>query len=206
MHAVIVTKESFLEEVKEHELVHFMDNRDVTRFTKFRKPKTSHLWFDVLSWPGSLLINGDCGCFVFSRIHDMFQFFRGKDPDFGYWAEKLVATDKTDSHEAYNPERFRSKILEWAKEYADSATPEGRGMGENERKSLFEAIELDVLCDLGSQDLDRAKARDFGWEGVHIFQDFWEVDCMEYTPRFVWNCHAIQWAIERYDRMKGMQG
>ena len=46
-------------------------------------------WFDLITWPGSLTINGDCGTYTFSRITDMFEFFRGYGINPQYWAEKV---------------------------------------------------------------------------------------------------------------------
>jgi hypothetical protein len=51
--------------------------------------------FDVVTWPGHLSISGDMGCFVFTRVDDMFTFFRGHEdaPNLGYsakWGEMTL--------------------------------------------------------------------------------------------------------------------
>jgi hypothetical protein len=35
-----------------------------------------------------------------------------------------------------------------------------------------------------------------------VFEDFREVDCEEYTHRFLWCCYALAWGIEKYDAAK----
>jgi hypothetical protein len=42
-------------------------------------------------------------------------------------------------------------------------------------------------------------ARDFQWQGKHLFNDFWEVNNRAYTFAFLWCCYAISWAIQQYD-------
>ena len=140
---------------------------------------------------------------MFCRSNDMFDFFRGRhDPDLAYLAEKLVAVDKRDGHEKYDEETFRERVLEWAEEFAAEYFDLEEGVNVDERKLFFERINEEVLCDLGSQGMDLSKALYFEWDGHLVFQDFWEVDLTEYTPRFVWCCHAIVWAIDQYDKMK----
>jgi len=34
------------------------------------------------------------------------------------------------------------------------------------------------------------------------FEDFWEIDCHDYTYSFVWCCYAIAWGIQVYDAAK----
>lgn len=194
-----VTKESFLKDVSNHAMTVIAD-ADTTRVLRFMNPKSTDYMFDIVTWGSTLCISGDCGTFVFNRLNDMFTFFRGRNQNLGYWAEKLVATDKTDSHERYSEDRFKAKALEWAEEYADS-----HGMAEDERSFFMYKIDDDILYDLGDESLDRGKVRDFVWNGDNIFQDFWEVDCKEYTQRFVWNCYAIVWAIEQYDAAAAAQ-
>lgn len=92
-------KEQFLRDVSEHVLTVLRDD-GVERHLRFRKPGTYCYGFDLLTFPGHLLITGDCGSFLFRRLDDMFQFFRAdREPvnelhiNPQYWSEKLQATD-----------------------------------------------------------------------------------------------------------------
>src|ERR1700722_8964450 len=73
-----------------------------------RKP-TSFYWFDVITWPGCLTINGDMETFTFSRVTDMLEFFRGHEPNYGYWAEKARGGTQV---RRYSDERFRQLVAE----------------------------------------------------------------------------------------------
>jgi hypothetical protein len=83
------------------------------------RPGYSCYWFDLITWPGSLTINGDCGTFTFSRITDMFEFFRsryGINPQ--YWAEKLRAPEPSGAKK-YSPDLFRRQVAEEVTEAAE---------------------------------------------------------------------------------------
>ena len=91
------TLEQFLEDVKNHELT-IVKNDGVFRHLKFSNPNDCNQYFNITTSPNYLVITGDMGSLVFSRLYDMFDFFRSDDlkinPD--YWAEKIQST----SHEA----------------------------------------------------------------------------------------------------------
>ena len=91
------TLEKFLDDVKNHELT-IHQNNGVYRHLTFSKIGDCHQCFNITTFPDHLVITGDMGTLVFSRLHDMFNFFRSDDlrinPD--YWAEKIQST----THEA----------------------------------------------------------------------------------------------------------
>jgi hypothetical protein len=155
--------------------------------------------FDVITWPGYLAYTGDMGCFVFARIPDMFEFFRGRDGavvDSRYLAEKAVAADKHDGIEEYSADLFRAAIKRDFDDYAER-------MPEDERASLWESIEDDVLC-YADDGQERAvdAASGFQWRRDTVFPDFWEHRLRDFTGRFVWCCYAVPWAIRQYDALK----
>jgi hypothetical protein len=162
---------------------------------KFR-PTSSAYWFDLVTWPGCLAINGDCGSFLFSRQQDMFDFFRsryGINPQ--YWAEKVQAGQTA----AYSQDKFRQHVAEEAKDC------------EGDYPGLTAAIEARIFGDLrewdtGYEDGAREALRDFtylpaGAKGEPFtFADAWEWDLRDYDWQFLWCCHAIRWGIRQYDR------
>jgi len=157
--------------------------------------------FDLVTWPGFLCFCGDMGEFVFSRAADMFSFFRGsghrnnKHPtlavNFGYWAEKCKAVDKSDGIRKYDPGKFREVITEILNDDED-VTDE-----------LRQVVEDEVLwaADDGPH-AAHAAANDFEWNGKMYFQDFWEHSLEVYTYRFLWCCYAMAWGIAEYDKGK----
>lgn len=72
-------------------------NDGIYRHLRFGQPGTGTMAFSLTTWPGYLAYTGDMGDYMFCRLDDMFQFFRtDRQPNYGYWAEKVVAMDKQD--------------------------------------------------------------------------------------------------------------
>jgi hypothetical protein len=204
-----LTEEQFLKDIATHEMTVLMDN-GIYRHLRFSKPKRSDMWFDVVTWPGFLAYTGDMGGFVFTRINDMFQFFRtdaekeglGINPS--YWGEKLEAVDRNGSKGSYkefDPERMREHIEEHVAEWIEE-----EGLTKDEAEELRDEIENDIrpFLDDGPHEAYRA-VRDFSFKQNHRtyeFHDAWEWRCEEYTFRYIWCCYALAWAIRIYDASK----
>jgi hypothetical protein len=158
-----------------------------------------HMQFDVVTWPGYLAYAGDMGSFVFSRLPDMFEFFRGRQTamiDRGYLAEKAVASDRHDGLRAYSEEMLRRAVKADFDAFIEAHEPD-------DADELWEAIEEDVLSCADNHVGAVNAALEFHWPrgrgGRAVFPDFWEHRVEDYTPRFWWCCYAIPWAIEQYD-------
>lgn len=169
-------------------------DQGVHRHLKFRIDGSMVFGFDVVTWPGHLAISGDMGDYVFRRLHDMFEFFRGEPGkvNASYWAEKIQATAKHGGHEEYSPDRFREEIMDWLTDQDESPDVD---------PDLLEAVESEVLTHADDCELIAIRAAmDFTHDGKHVFQDFYEVSCREYTYHYLWCLHAIVWAISQYDK------
>jgi hypothetical protein len=156
--------------------------------------------FDVITWPGYLCYSGDMGCFVFTRLRDMFEFFRGRETamvDRGYLAEKAVASDKHDGITRYSEDLFKAAVKSDFDAYTEDWSDQDR------KDELWNEIESDVLA-ASDDGIDGAiaAASGFKFEGRHVFSDFWEHRLEDHTGRFWWCCYAIPWAIARYDEAK----
>lgn len=180
-----LTEERFLKEVEQHGMTALRDD-GLYRHLRFRRPDTSSMSFDILTWPGHLAYTGDMGSYVFTRISDMFTFFRGHSPNPGYWSEKCIAADR-DGIEEFDQDAFRESIMRRLAEAED--LPDG----------TREEVERRVLgcIDDGEHEAMRA-AIYFEHDGFR-FRDFWEARCRTYTHRFMWCCYALPWAIKQYD-------
>lgn len=205
----VVTEAEFLKHVASHAMTIERDD-GVYRHLIFAQPANSwHHRFEIVTWPGALCIRGDMGTYVFSRVTDMFAFFRHSTQDGrlyindGYWAEKLIASEcngrRSDGVERFDPDIFRDAVNRW---YAEHVRHNMRGMPD-ERRSLRLALEEEVLAyaDAGEHEAMRA-ACTFEHEGVRM-TDFWEVGCRRYTVQFIWSLYAIAWAIRCYDERHG---
>lgn len=176
------------------------------------QPQTSGwFWFDLITVPGTLIFQGDGYSYVFSRLEDMFEFFRVRklshiDPH--YWSEKLTTRDGRDGTKDYDETLFATQVREAVAE----ATADGRLPG------LAEAVERDVF-ESGEYRFSEAEARrvldQFSYYEDErdryalghrppdfTFDNAWEWDLRDYSWWFLWACHAIVWGIALYDAHK----
>lgn len=187
--------ERFVNDVAAHEMT-VKNDTGLYRHLTFRKPDTFACGFHITTWPGYLCISGDMGCFVFTRLTDMFEFFRigGINPQ--YWAEKLTATDR-EGHRRFSRELYRQAVeSDFAGWEFDS---------EEDRKAAWSEIEDEWTGILGADTVEDAMRQATDWVcpvSQQRFQDFWEHTLEDYSFRFLWCCFAIQWAIKRYDVAK----
>lgn len=204
------TEADFLKDVAAHEMEVLRDD-GVYRHIRFKKPGTGCMHFDLVTWPGYLAYSGDMGCYVFSRLNDMFEFFRmdahdwNKNPNRlsinpSYWAEKIIATDKNGGHEEWDEDEFTRRVNEvrvgwmrWAKSL---------GIDKDERRELWEDVENDVLSEPSNEHLCVAKIYEYykRIDGeASEFMDFFEGNLNRYTFHFLWCCYALAWGINKYD-------
>jgi hypothetical protein len=199
-----VTNESFLKDVESHSLTILKDD-GVYRHIKMRNPNSSEMYYEIITYPNFLVYSGDMGCFVFSRIEDMFNFFRMKGDEFGinpgYWGEKLEAVDRMDGASEWSQESFEEAVYEtlnnWI-EYAVDSEYDADFIEEQKDK-------VEHLIDESREHECHAVAAMNNWstdkDGVD-FSDFWESGTTRATSRYIWCCYAIVWAIRQYDEAK----
>ncbi len=181
----------FLKDVAEHGMTALRDD-GVHRHIQFRKPGTGIDGFDLITWPGHLCFTGDRGTYVFSRLTDMFMFFRTdrEQPrneqtlfiNRGYWAEKLLAIDKHCGVEEYVEDLARARLIEALKEHGGTKA---------KRREIYD----EVTYHLGDGEHEAKNAlREY-------FTDSWEWRLTDYTYGFTWACYAIAWGIQQYDHI-----
>jgi hypothetical protein len=225
------SQERFLRDAASHRMTVLRDD-GVERHLRFRTPGTVCYGFDLLTFPGHLLITGDCGSFLFRRLEDMFKFFRA-DRKSGdelcinpqYWSEKLEATDCSGARggaaKEYSEEKFKASIKRWfdrhfEEEIANDAesdqelwdyeeTAEDRPAKVAERKAKRDEIWARIASDVLSCGDNEHDALDAAMRfECHGFRfhDFFEVDNRDYTFHFIWCAYAIAWGIKQYDAAK----
>jgi hypothetical protein len=197
--------EQFENDVAEH-TVSVLREDGLYRHLRCRRDDSYIYGFDIITWPGYLCYSGDMGCFVFTRLPDMFAFFRGRRTamvDRGYLAEKAVAADKHDGIREYSEELFRAAIKVDFDTFVESHSLEPSRAAE-----VWQSIEDDVLSSADNHSEAVSAALAFQWpldaygRGRHVFPDFWEHRLEDYTTRFGWCCYAVPWAIEHYDALR----
>ncbi len=207
MNEYACTEAVFLEHVSQHTMTVIRDD-GVYRHIRFKRQDSSFYWFDLITWPGALCIDGDCGTYVFRRLDDMFEFFR-TDREYltrkgcqlainpSYWGEKLQAEDKHSGFHEFSKELVTESVKRWFDDWVESEEP-----SEFRKSNLWEAIEDDVLyySDNDPQDFMQA-IHEFEHDGFR-FTDFWEARTEDYTFQFIWCCYAIAWGVKTYDEHK----
>lgn len=209
--------QSFLRAVANHQMTIARDDAEF-RHLQFRRPDSTAYSFSITTFPGYLVMTGDMGAWTFSRLRDMFEFFRKRpddrdqlciNPD--YWAGKLVASDCNGrvvcGAEEYDSDLFRREIYRRAVGLCREAKEQG--VDRDGRKDLIEQLK-DVLefVDDESSAFNSAGAFEFHHPALRRplrLDDFWEVDCNSWRGHYIWACYAIVWAIQQYDAAKTAQ-
>ncbi|MER6098410.1 hypothetical protein ABT154_21630 [Streptomyces sp. NPDC001728] len=184
----------FADDVSEHELEIILD-QGVHRHLLFKAPGHSFYWFEIVTWPGSLVIRGDVSDHAFSQqttfilnlAEDMLPYFRGNGFNPSYWVQKVRGGEGA---KRYSPDAFRRQVVEELKTYGADA-------------QLTAAVREELLedSDLRTEEAAREALDSFS-AGDFRFHDTFEWDLTEFTPQFLWCLRAILWGIARYDEAK----
>lgn len=193
-------RERFFMDTKNHLMTVFLDEC-VYRHIRFSIPGSSIYRFDLVTWPGYLAITGDMGSSTFSRVHDMFTFFRA-EPGRGdkpaeaiginpsYWAEKLVAIDRHGWKE-FDQEHFRRVIVEQIREYGEPGKK--RKILKDAREQIFSALAEDQGGIAAMTTAYCFKSNGF------TFHDLFDHNFEKPKFHFLWLLWAIVWGIRQYD-------
>lgn len=194
------SRERFERDTAKHEMTVLHDD-GVYRHVRYSAPGTYCYGYDLVTWPGHLVICGDMGDWMFSRLHDMFEFFGGPmsagpgreiNPD--YWSEKLRGPGN-DTARRYSGEAYRARVREWLADTCEE-------FDEDDAAVLRAAVGEQLLSREAEQEHD-------AHEMLRVFEclvacckvrieDSWEWDLREYHPWFLWACWAIVRGIEQY--------
>jgi hypothetical protein len=191
------SRDRFQRETAGHEMTVLHDD-GLYRHLRFNAPGGGFNWFDLITVPHALIYRGDGESFVFSRIEDMFEFFRSPAGRIypGYWAEKL--TSSPDAAKSYSEDLFRQHVAEAVKECEGDFS----GLGKAVEEEFFGE---DSYCNTEYEETAREALNSFeyqpdGAEGdPFTFEDSWEWDLRGWDWWFLWACQAIVWGIAQYD-------
>jgi len=167
----------FPNSIKDHKLTIIRDE-GLYRHLRFSRPDTCTMRFDIITWPGYLAFVGDMGDWVFARIPDMLEFFRGDRINPSYWAEKVQAGECRE----YSEDVAR----EWIKEALDE--------GE------FTDEERDQVSEIVTDDGEVYTRLQIGDSCLGEFLQDASFDA--YTYHYIWCCLALVWGIKQYDAAK----
>jgi len=170
----------------------------VNRVIEFINPTDFTGHFKIVTWSGELCISGDYGTFVFSRVDDMFKFFRDRKINPGYWGQKLNSISVWGGYKDFCPHLFRENVEEWTLDQLS----ENDELNEEQKVDIMGSVKSEILsC---SEDGEvRAYDATQNFENEHInFHDFWEVRSDKPSPQYIHSLFSIVWAIKQYDDYK----
>ncbi|MFT4471399.1 hypothetical protein ACMX2H_15965 [Arthrobacter sulfonylureivorans] len=194
--------ESFTGDTDQHGMNILLD-QGVYRHVRFQKESGSSMyWFDLITTPGLLTINGDMGTYTFSREHDMFPWFNSGYVNEGYWSQKLRASDHRPNHSIreFDDDTFRRFVIEdfWERRVDESPVFAAAVW----RAIKDELIGVYVLPDDQREAIEKLDQFDCGgW----TYSEPWEHDFTKPDYTYLWNLHAILWGIQRYYAAKEEQ-
>lgn len=197
------TESEFLKDVATHKMtILYADG--LYRHLKFRASINCwNQWFEIITWPNALTLAGDMGTWTFSRVEDMFTFFRGSADgplkiNEGYWAEKLQGGDCYGSRAGamqFDADYFRELLFRQPRE-CHSLEADQIEFIERELKNDFRR------CEDNEHEAVRI-AYEFHCEvpgyGRFEFSGSDLPDGRVYTYRFIWCLYAIVWGIRQWD-------
>lgn len=172
------------------------------RHLRFSKPNTGSYRFDLLTWPGYLTITGDMGCYTFTRLPDMFEFFIGYI-NTDYWAEKIADGGRA-SVKTHDEDQFKAWLIQ---DFWEGS----RDMDATEARLWWEALRSDVFNDayMGDQDSCHAVLRELDLNGMNIpaehYMNDWDKTWNAYEWQFEFCLAAIVTGIRTYQAHKAQE-
>ncbi|MFJ9378880.1 hypothetical protein [Streptomyces sp. NPDC101455] len=169
------------------------------RHLHFDFPRASWKWCEVLTWPGSLILNGGLGSWLFLATgEDLIEMLRpsasSQRVDPLYWEGKLAPGSGT--ARTYSPDRATAYIRETACGLA------------SDFPGLAQDVDTDILdgrpaTDLSTEGGLRAALAAFEelhgctYEGLHFPVQSWDLE--RFDVWFLLSCVVLPWAVEQYD-------
>lgn len=190
-------EEQFLADVSKHVMTIDKDDGECRSIT-YAIPGQFQYRFGIHTWPGFLCIHGDMGCYVFSRVRDMFEFFRGDvgriSP--GYWAEKCQASDARNKIRQFTHEFAKQSIQQFVEDGVEE-------LGAEQAADVRKSAQAQVLSRIYDSEYEvREALRSFRHPHFSFGDAYWEMRLDDYTYHYIWCCHAIVWGIQQYDNAK----
>ncbi|WP_371605028.1 hypothetical protein OG345_42175 (plasmid) [Streptomyces sp. NBC_01220] len=151
-------------------------------------------WFEIATWPGTLIFQGPSGAWTFGRgVDDMAAYVKDTPVNVPYWADLLLHH----SNPAY---------VYAGKDRATQYIWEAVQTAENTFPDLPEAVEATFFAPYASADLDTedgflVSASTFEHDDFRFDVQDWDLKIID--SGFAYACHALSWAIDLWAAGKG---
>lgn len=166
------------------------------RHLRFNSPN-SFYWFDIITWPKGLTINGGMGTFTLKVDEDdvLALFLRSASPS--YWQEKVYSTDRNDGHYGWLSDVFDEKVRAAVDTWAAD-------LDEDDAVLLRDRVDMEVLAYSHSAGGAMLAVSTFSFGG-RSFTGWGDWDCEGLSDRFMFNCFALRDAAGQYRSWKDSQ-
>lgn len=193
--------ERFTRETASHQITVLRDD-GLYRHLRFSDEAKSLNWWDLITWPYNLIVNGSHGSHHFCRFgpdtKDMFALFRSgiwrdgsQHINPGYWAEKARAGKV----KSWSEQKFRT----WLVDEAASLESRHPGTVEAVGKQILHSDEHNTEY----EETARYAVAQFSHGDVRLrFPDEWELSFEDFDWQYLWQCHAAVAGIAQYDTRK----
>jgi hypothetical protein len=184
--------EQFLKDVKNH-TVKVLYDVGLYRHYSASNNNSSIDYFEVLTYPGGIMIRGDRGVYVWERNVDSLEWF--KTSDINYLATKVVAVDKCSTVWEYSHEEFIKIFTEELKEFFDDKIPENIQESLETLQTEFVTTKdnvRDVLDDFVNENNVR---NEYGVFDVDESVSHIDADVLSYS--YIWATLAVKWLLNR---------
>ncbi|WIB65304.1 hypothetical protein [Curtobacterium sp. MCBD17_040] len=172
------------------------------RHLMFRAPDTNFDWYELLTSPGLLTINGDMGTFTFTRDRDdMLGFFlNGRDEariNPPYWAQKVAAEGRrSTSVQDFGKEEYRAWLVDEFLDVADTLSSDA------ERADLWATVEDTLIGGVTSR--EEAHWNLDAWDDPRMPLEDWSeyFGGAVFSVHFLWCLWAIVAGLRQYAAAK----
>lgn len=199
-------KEDFLEQTKAHTMEVLLDN-GYYRHLKFTNNGSNIYRYDLITYPGGLVIRGDMGTYVFERLPDMFEFFRSEGKltiNPGYWGEKLQTDERRSGYLQWSEKEAIESVYKYIDQFIESED-------ENWPQEIVDMLKKDVQSlDLSGQWIAASELEHYNFFESDESNEFYEFTFdvydffdgssnEEYSFHYIWCLWAIVYGILQYD-------
>lgn len=173
--------------LKDHKIKQLHSDGEPGRIWRCKKDGTNVMAFTICAPPGWLIMYGDMGECMWSRLKDMLEFVRSSIDSLGYFSEK-VSRDCV----------IREEREELAHEWVESFSSEWlANSGEALSKDRME--ELRTIKDNLKYDSDLDSFKNEVWNSNLVHDGDSMPNLRYYTYSYLWKIEALKWFIANLD-------
>jgi hypothetical protein len=175
------------ENLKDHVITQLHKDGEGGRRWLCSRPQSSVYRFHVYAPPGWLMITGDMGECMWSRVYDMLAFVRQSIGSLGYFSEKVTRDiEIKEYHTELVEEWFKNFKKEWKESYGEKPSKDVLGQLADLRESWEnyndpQRLQMEI------------------YEGIYDYDSESIPSFKTYKYHYLWKIEALKWFIAKID-------